>query len=171
MTDERAAPSRQAVAAKTNQKSGTNKLVLGVAAAVILAIGGGWLYVHGQTGTARAVEPETKGFPVVHLEPFVTNLAGIANDNGYLRLTVDLSVEKEEGESEKKEAGKANPDKIPVSLLRDTILQVIATRTGEELLTAGGKNKLKVDLLKALQERAPGTGIREIYFTDFLVQR
>jgi flagellar FliL protein len=171
MTDEQTVPSKPAVAAKTNQNTGSKKIALGVAVALILAIGGGWLYVHGQPGTSGTTESEAKVFPVVHLEPFVTNLAGVASENCYLRLTVDLSLEKEQGDGEKKETGKANPNKIPVALLRDTILQVIATRTGEELLTADGKNKLKADLLKALQERAPQAGIREIYFTDFLVQR
>jgi flagellar basal body-associated protein FliL len=171
MTDEQITSSAPVVAAKTNRNNGSKNLSLGLAVALILVSVGSWFYVHGQTGTTGTFSSQTKALTVVHLEPFVTNLAGAASDSNYLRLTIDLSLEKGQREAEKQETGKVNSSEIPIALLRDTILVVLATRTGEDLLTADGKNKLKADLLKALQERAPEAGIHDIYFTDFLVQR
>lgn len=55
--------------------------------------------------------------------------------------------------------------------VRDTILGVLALAKVEDLMTAAGKNKLKQDLLRALQERAPELGVEEVYFTEFLIQR
>jgi flagellar basal body-associated protein FliL len=58
----------------------------------------------------------------------------------------------------------------PVALLRDTILSVLASAPPEPLFAADGKQKLKADVLKALQERVPDLGIENVYFTEFLVQ-
>ncbi len=59
----------------------------------------------------------------------------------------------------------------PVGQVRDTILGVLAESRVDELLTTQGKTKLKAGLLRALQEREPGLGVEEVYFTEFLIQR
>ena len=55
--------------------------------------------------------------------------------------------------------------------LRDSIVGVLASSKPGDLLTAEGKAKLKEDLLHALQSRNPQLGVREVYFTEFLIQR
>ena len=57
------------------------------------------------------------------------------------------------------------------SLVRDTIVGVLAQSQVDDLLTAKGKAELKADLLQALQERVPGLEVEEVYFTEFLIQR
>ena len=54
--------------------------------------------------------------------------------------------------------------------LRDAILSVLSTRTVNELLTPEGKEKLKGDILKAINDKVPEVDCKEIYFTEFLVQ-
>ena len=54
---------------------------------------------------------------------------------------------------------------------RDTILGVLGQWRVEDLQDEKGKAKLKADLLRALQERMPGLGVEEVYFTEFLIQR
>lgn len=99
---------------------------------------------------------------VLHLESFVVNLQG-SDDNGYLRLGVDLALgtELKEGDKQSASTGK----------LRDTILTVLGTRTVDELLTPDGKVKLKQDMLQAINDRVPEIKCEDVYFTEFLVQR
>jgi flagellar basal body-associated protein FliL len=47
----------------------------------------------------------------------------------------------------------------------------LTTCKADELLTADGKSQLKRNVLAAVQKHVPELGVREIYFTEFLVQR
>jgi flagellar basal body-associated protein FliL len=48
---------------------------------------------------------------------------------------------------------------------------VLTTWRSDALLAPDGKQKLKTELVRALRENVPELGVREVYFTDFLVQR
>jgi flagellar protein FliL len=148
-------------------KKSRSKLPLMLAGGVVviaLAVGG-WLW-HRHSHAAAPAEQEktsaTEVKSVMHLENFVVNLQG-ATDSGYLRIGIDLGVAAEAKEGEKQAT--------PPGRLRDAILTVLGTRTVDELVTPEGKTKLKQDLLQAINERAPEIECKEIYFTEFLVQR
>lgn len=98
---------------------------------------------------------------VIHLETFVVNLGG-TDQSAYLRLGVDVGVGAVDAE---------RADEFSTAILRDTILNVITTQTAEQLLSEKGKSELKAVLLRALQQRLPSWNIREVYFTELLVQR
>ena len=112
----------------------------------------------------RSKKPKVKS--VVHLESFVVNLSG-PDETGYLRVGIDLGCEGEEsgGEGEKKK------DDGAMAMIRDTVLTVLGRSKASDLLTPEGKEKLKKDLLDALDERVPDLGVLEIYFTEFIVQK
>jgi flagellar basal body-associated protein FliL len=74
---------------------------------------------------------------------------------------IDLGLGQEHGKGEN----------APLGQVRDTILGVLAQSRVDELSTAAGKEKLKQDLLHALQQRLPGREVEEVYFTEFLIQR
>ena len=97
--------------------------------------------------------------PVLHLETFVVNLANV-DERAYLRAGIDLGT-----------SGPAPDDKAAVARLRDIILTQLAQQRSQDILTAEGKEKLKLELLTALQKQAPDLGVVEVYFTEFLVQR
>jgi flagellar basal body-associated protein FliL len=99
---------------------------------------------------------------VLHLEPFVLNLAD-PGQKAYLRIGVDVGVDHAPATSEASAA--------TVSLLRDTMIDVLSRGDPDELLSSDGKTKLKNNLVQALQQRAPGLEVREVYFTEFLIQR
>ncbi|MBZ5679101.1 MAG: flagellar basal body-associated FliL family protein [Acidobacteriia bacterium] len=140
-----------------------NRVMLTVVPATLLIVVaiGGWLW------SSRGNVPETQSTDAprvqatLHLDTFVLNLAD-PDQRSYLRVGIDLGLSKEMGKSE------GGP---PVAQVRDTILGVLALARVDDLLTAKGKNKLKEDLLHALQERLPGLGVEEVYFTEFLIQR
>ena len=103
---------------------------------------------------------------VIHLDGFTVNLAD-PEDNHFLRVTMDLAIERlpVPVEREKPNSG------LPMARIRDTILSVLTVCKAEVLLTSEGKQQLKKNLLEALNRENPNLGVREIYFTEFLVQR
>ena len=58
-----------------------------------------------------------------------------------------------------------------MATIRDSILTVLAQCKSDELLQPEGKLKLKRDLINALNRDVPALQAREVYFTEFLVQR
>jgi flagellar protein FliL len=108
---------------------------------------------------------ETKVNAVMHLESFTVNLAD-KEQTAYLRVGIDLGLGHEiPGGKEGDQSARFTP------MIRDTLLGVLSTWTSELLLAPDGRAKLKADLVKALRDRAPELEVREVYFTDFLVQR
>jgi len=95
------------------------------------------------------------------LETFVVNLDG-GGQRAYLRVGITLGISHPLPRNAKEE--------LPVALLRDAILSVLSSAQPEQLVKAEGKQKLKADVLRVLQERAAGLGIENVYFTEFLVQ-
>jgi len=98
---------------------------------------------------------------VIHLDTFVVNLGG-TDQRAYLRLGVDVGIGAVEAEKS---------DEFTIAILRDTVLGVLTTQTADQLLTDKGKSQLKTLLLSTLQQRLPSWNVREVYFTEFLVQR
>jgi flagellar protein FliL len=102
---------------------------------------------------------------VVHLESFVVNVAD-PGENRFLRVGIDLGLENAFLTKE----GKGRKGDLPIARIRDCILSVLSTWHSEALLAPEGKQKLKDELLRALRDKVPELGVREVYFTDFLVQ-
>jgi len=115
-----------------------------------------WMRPGASSSAATTAEVEN----TLALETFVVNLDG-AGQRAYLRIGITLGLSR---------ALPLKKEEVPVALLRDTILSVLSSAQPEQLLASEGKQKLKADLLKALQERAPALGIEDVYFTEFLVQ-
>ena len=88
------------------------------------------------------------------------NLGG-SGQHAYLRVGITLGLNRSLPRDLKN---------APIALARDTILSVLAAASPEQSLTSCGKEKLKSDLLKALQENTPSLGVTNVYFTEFLVQ-
>jgi flagellar FliL protein len=125
---------------------------------------GYWMYGSNKNTASSVNADSAKSMAIVHLEPFVVNLAD-ENEKDYLRVGMDLGVEA----VAKEHKTETRDDSIPV--MRDAIISVLSTRHSADLSTADGKQKLKVDLLKELNTRAAAGNVREIYFNEFLVQR
>jgi flagellar basal body-associated protein FliL len=145
--------------AKNPSKARGRVLAFLLAAIVLTAVAGWfWREAGGETKAQANEGPGVKS--TMHLETFVMNLAD-ADQRSYLRIGIDLGLN-----HEVKRAGEPS-----VAQVRDTILGVLALARVDDLLSAAGKNKLKQELLHALQERIPGLGVEEVYFTEFLIQR
>ena len=88
-------------------------------------------------------------------------------ENRFLRVGIDLGLDRPLPGKE----GIGGDGSAPVARIRDCILYVVSTWHSDALLAPDGKQKLKDEILRALHDRAPELGAKEVYFTDFLVQR
>jgi flagellar FliL protein len=104
---------------------------------------------------------------VMNLESFVLNLAD-PEEGRFLRVGMTLGLENPLPAKGGKEE---ESGVVPTARIRDTILGVLSTWHSDALLAPDGKQKLKEELVRALRARVPELGVKEVYFTDFLVQR
>ncbi len=157
-----------AASARTPKKSSKSMVIGMVLFAAVVGGGSAW-YLQRRNHTAegaRAAETSTSPKYIVHLEGFTVNLAD-PEATHFLRATIDLGIDRlPEGADNEKPA-----QAIPVPRVRDAILSVLTVCKADELLTPEGKAQLKKNLLETLNKNVPELGVRDIYFTEFLVQR
>jgi flagellar FliL protein len=55
-------------------------------------------------------------------------------------------------------------------IMDDTVITLLSTKTYEDLYTAEGKEKLRLEIMEILAEKLPDLDIISIYFTEFVVQ-
>ena len=152
----RCMPDPQVIPAPRNRK----KLgMLAVVLALVLGAGGIFVWLRPQHSTSAAESGSVQ--PTLALETFVVNLSG-SGERAYLRVGISLGLSHP--------LGSDSQDKVPMALVRDTVLSVLSSAQPEQLLQPEGKRQLKAELLRALQERVPQLGIQDVYFTEFLVQ-
>jgi flagellar FliL protein len=150
-------------------------VVIGVVVATLSV--GGLVYYLARTGRLPmqgVAMPKTESAATVAthamvLEPLLVNLAD-AGGSSYLRVALTLRV----ADVADKKGAKSNDDKgtpDAVAAVRDTVLTVLGRQTADGLLAADGKEHLKRELKAALAEHNADLKVKDIFFTDFLVQR
>lgn len=153
-----------------NGRSRNRNRTGGVAGALLLVVcvGGIFAWLGSQRSTSAS---EGAAESTLVLETFIVNLnsAYLNSSNGsgagpraYLRIGITLGLAHALPRNQAEAA--------PTALVRDTILSVLDGAQPGELLKPDGKRRLKEELLKTLQERAPQLAIQNVYFTEFLVQ-
>ncbi len=98
--------------------------------------------------------------PIYPLDPFTVNLVS-SNADRYLKCKIDLELD---SPNLQKEIDK----KLPA--IRDMIIQILSSKTVEEIQTARGKEKLKEEIKRKLNSILTTGEIRHIYFTQFVIQ-
>src|SRR5579862_7501696 len=139
---------------KAKKTGGVAAVLLGI---VMLAVAGSPACKKPSQSANDSTDGQDKG--VMHLEPFVVNLSD-TDDNRFLRVGIDLGLEK---------TLSAKESDASAARVRDCIILVLSTWRSDALLAPDGKQKLKDEILHALQARVPDLGVKEVYFTDFLV--
>jgi flagellar FliL protein len=139
--------------------------------ALLAALGGGasaWFVMQRAHNSEAAKGADSALVPkyIVHLEGFTVNLAD-TEETHFLRVTIDLGIDRlpEGVEKERAAAG------MPVARIRDAVLAVLTVSHAAPLLTPEGKLQLKKSILESLQRNVPELDVRDVYFTEFLVQR
>jgi flagellar FliL protein len=157
-----------AAPAVASQKSSSAMIVSMVLFALVAGGAAVWFVQQRERASDAVVTRESSSAPkyVIHLEGFTVNLAD-PEETHFLRATIDLGIDRlPDGAQKDKLAGA-----VPVPRIRDSILSVLTVCKANDLLTPEGKARLKKDLLDVLNRNVPEIAVREIYFTEFLVQR
>jgi|GEM_PF-918997 flagellar FliL protein len=136
--------------------------------AVALAAGGGVSWFVSQSRASGSEHGQAAQSPgqLIHLEGFTVNLAD-AEENDFVRVTMDLDLDRMPAPADKEKPASG----LPMARIRDTIIAVLAASKTQPLLTTDGKLQLKKTLREELNRRVPEMNVRDIYFTEFLVQR
>lgn len=147
-------------------------ILIGVFLLVVLAMGGGFFMMWNKMSSMNTANSEnaesdqeaeevveTMG-PTKKLETFIVNLADKGGSR-YLRISMDLELEKEE-------TAQLVDKRLPK--IRDTILMILPTKKYEDIGTVEGKSTLRNEMLTKLNEVMIPEKIKSIYFTEFVVQ-
>lgn len=110
--------------------------------------------------TAKKSPNDLKVGPISSLDQFIVNLLS-ENNRRYLKIKVDLELDKEELKVEL-------DTKVP--RIRDIIIRVLSSKSIEEISTPKGKEKLKKELLTQINAVLLDGEIMNVYFTDFVIQ-
>lgn len=104
------------------------------------------------------------------LDPILVNLAD-EGGHAYLRLGLTLNVESDSAKSatggDAKSGKTSNEQELAI---RDTVLAVLGQQTSTWLLGPDGKEHLKIELREALAKHNAQVKVKDLFFTDFLVQ-
>jgi len=98
--------------------------------------------------------------PIYPLDQFIVNLVS-NNSERYLKCKISLELDAPELQQEVDK-------KLPA--VRDSIIQILSSKTVEEIQTARGKEKLKEEIKRKLNEMLTTGEIRHVYFTEFVIQ-
>ena len=148
-------------------------ILIGVFLLVVIAMGGGFFMMWNKMSSMNVaknekVESESEVGeevskemgPTKKLETFIVNLADQGGTR-YLRISMDLELET-------KEAAQVVDKRLPK--IRDAILTILPTKKYEDIGTVEGKIALRNEMLTKLNELMEPEKIKNIYFTEFVVQ-
>ncbi|AZV46663.1 flagellar basal body protein FliL [Nautilia sp. PV-1] len=108
----------------------------------------------------KKVENMAEIGPIYPLDQFIVNLVS-NNANRYLKCKIDLEMDSPDLQ---KELDK----KLPA--IRDLIIRILSSKTVEEIQTSRGKEKLKEEIKRKINEILTTGEIRHVYFTEFVIQ-
>lgn len=115
--------------------------------------------VDAQTPDAPRQEVSEPG-PIMDLSPFVVNLNDSVSAR-YLRIGISLELSSE--------TDRATIEKNLVPL-RDQYIRHLSSLAPSQLMGASDKDDLKAVLMEKTQSVLPKRAVREIYFTEFMMQ-
>ncbi len=164
------APSRTA---KVGILSLLAAVVLGALLSTVLTVMLAYSLVHFgklRTTAISPKEPENSSQTrFLTLEPVLVNLSD-PGGNAYLRLGLIIQIE-DVREQSKDKTNNTELNKDQIAVLRDTVLSVAGQEASNDLLSTKGKDNLKGLIRAALIKRDPQIKLKDLYFTDFLVQK
>lgn len=152
-----------------DQKKGSKKLLLIILIVVVLLIGGGvaaFLVLRGsgapdpaKQAAEKAAQANAVG-PMVNIDSFIVNILD-KDGTRYLKAALTLELDSEATGNEVKE-------RMPQ--IKDAILLLVSSKTFAELQDLQGKLQLRAELTSRLNDLLKTGQIKQIYFTDFVVQ-
>lgn len=113
----------------------------------------------GNTVTARSSDRLKPG-PIYPLPTdFTVNLM-TQTGKRYLKASISLEIDKPETEPE-------ITTKLPI--ITDTIIEILSSKSLEDVSTAKGKNRVKDEIVKRINEFLLDGQVKDLFFTQFVV--
>ncbi|AEH44064.1 flagellar basal body-associated protein FliL [Thermodesulfatator indicus DSM 15286] len=151
------------------EKKGGKKLLLIIIVGVVLLLGGAggaYFFLFAKNSPPpeevekqqQQSEPEVG--PFLQPDPFVVNLADPTGQR-YLRAKITIEFRDDK-------AYQMANERLPQ--INDAIIMVLSSKTVEEVLSPEGKLELRLELIRKLNEILGPNSVRNIYFTQFVVQ-
>lgn len=116
-----------------------------------------------QKAAAKPQERSNDYFNVGPMYPLDQFLVNLLSETGSRYLKMELNIELS-AETLTPEIDQKKP------LLRDIIIKILTSKTYEDISTAKGKERLKDEIATKLNEILRDGYIKNVYFTDFIVQ-
>lgn len=162
---------------KEVQKKKKKPILLIIIILAVLLVGGGGAFLFLKKGSSNnSNTPKSqsensqslvndKNVHIKNLPSIVINLAD-ASDDRYLKISLALVM----NGKEKPKNAESSGDTIEDAAIKNAIITVISTKTSDMLLTLSGKEELKKQLIKAINNALGEDAVKDIYFTDFIIQ-
>lgn len=142
------------------------KLIIIVAAVLLASAGGaaGWHFLGPKPHTKEVHKEPPKPPVFLPLETFTLNLQPEGSEN-FLQATLVVQVEDEKA---------SESLKLYMPMVRNRLLQLLSSKTAEELSTLDGKKKLTAEVLAQLKTPMDKGGepiaVKDVLFNDFVIQ-
>jgi flagellar FliL protein len=163
--------------AQEGQKKKKKPILMIAVILVILIVGGAGAFLFLKKGSSNSVKNtqtqsassqsivSDKNVHIKNLPSMIVNLADTSGDR-YLKISLALVM----NGKEKPKGSESSGDTIEDAAIKNAIITVISTKTSDTLLTLSGKEELKKQLIKAINSALGEDAVRDIYFTDFIIQ-
>lgn len=151
------------------KKSKKLLLIIVISAVLLAGVGvGGFFFLkkggaeHKKEEIAKKVEEEVpkekEKLFLIQLDPFILNLS---EPGRFVKLTIHLEVKNEKIQQYVN-------DRMPK--IRDTIITLVSSKSADVLATPEGKFQLKDELLLRINQAIEKDFVKNLYFTEFVIQ-
>ncbi len=111
-------------------------------------------------GAQPAKEKKAEIKALLPLDPFLVNLAD-KEDIRFVKATFQLGLTEPMSEEKNPAAHAA---------MRDAIISILTSRTSDQILSPEGKENLRQEIRKRINELAPKLKVQDVFIVDFVVQ-
>ncbi|WP_291493768.1 flagellar basal body-associated protein FliL [Desulfurella sp.] len=164
-------------AGKESQKKKKKPIFLVLIILVVLIIGGGTLaffFLKKGSSGPKNIQAQSSSYESVlndknvHIKTIPSMIINLADQSGdrYLKISLALVM----NGKEKTKSGESSGETLEDAAIKNAIITVISTKTSDTLLTLSGKEELKKQLIKAINNALGEDAVKDIYFTDFIIQ-
>ena len=139
-------------------------LMIIMAVFAVVVLGAAFMMVQKASAKQKSgteVKKVEKG-PVMTLDEFLVNLSDPGSDH-FLKVTVGLELDKSKGKT-------AESLKETTPEIRDAILSSLSSQTRDMVAPEAGREKLKAQIKKSVNEALGEDDVKNVYFTNFVTQ-
>jgi len=146
------------------EKKGSPIIKIAILGIIVIVLGAGgyvgWIKLFKKPAPDTAHQVEAPKKFVYEWDPFLVNLAD-AGGKRYLKITMKIELN---GTGIQEELGERNFE------LRDAVIMILSSKEYEDIADPSGKSQLKQEVMARMNKLVKKGQVKEIYFTDFIVQ-